>query len=252
VWKCGYVVVKNAVFLGMYKRISNVIGLYAISGLFLLYLHIDKHPLYMKKALLLALIAICGVGAKAQKIELGLNGGLAPYIWADNTFKNYGGSKKNQPGYYGSFRVSLTLVGFQFGLGADMFQTGVKTSEVDTFFGTINTTVKYNSLTPYLFLNKIFRLPKSYIYAGISGGYNTGTAKAQVSSPLISLAGINTKYSGFNAGMQLGFTLNLAKGLGANAEAGAKYIQMTPDGITGGKSIYQLAFPVSLGVRYTF
>ena len=206
----------------------------------------------MKKALLLALIAASCISAKAQKIELGLNGGLAPYIWADNTFKNYGGSKKNQPGYYGSFRVSLTLVGFQFGLGADMFQTGVKTVDTNTFIGNITTTTKYNSLTPYLFLNKIFRLPKSYIYAGISGGYNTGTAKSQLSSSLISLPNVNTKYSGLNAGMQLGYTLNLAKGLGVNAEAGAKYIQMTPESTTGGKSIYQLAFPVSLGVRYTF
>lgn len=206
----------------------------------------------MKKTLLLALIALAGISAKAQKIELGLNGGLAPYIWADNTFKNYGGSSKNQPGYYGSARVSLTLVGFQFGVGFDMFQTGVKTS-IMQFFGEFKNTTKYNTLTPYLFVNKIFRLPKSYIYAGLSGGYNSGTAKTESTAPLIGTTKNNNKYSGFSGGAQLGFTLNLAKGIGANAEAGAKYMQMTQDVPTGkGPTNYHLIFPVSLGVRYTF
>jgi hypothetical protein len=206
----------------------------------------------MKKALLLALVMMGGICAKAQKIELGLNGGLAPYIWADNSLKT-GVSRKNQPGYYASARVSFMMVGFQVGVGADMFQTGAKSSVTDTT-GTYKNTSKYSTLTPYLFLNKIFRLPKSYIYAGLNAGYNTGTVKSESSAPLVPLAKSSAKYSGFNGGVQLGFTLNLAKGLGANAEAGAKYLQMQPETIAGIKpaATYHVIFPVSLGIRYTF
>lgn len=234
-----------------YGRIASSM-VHTIIGSISAILQANNGPHFMKKTLLLALIALSGINSKAQKIELGLNGGLAPYIWADNTFKNYGGSKKDQPGYYGSARVSLTLIGFQFGVGFDMFQTGVKTRIMQPI-GEFKNTTKYSTLTPYLFLNKIFRLPKSYIYAGINGGYNTGTSKGEISAPFMSVTKTNATYSGFTGGAQLGFTLNLAKGLGVNAEAAAKYIKMAQKVTTGpAPSTSHLIFPVSLGVRYTF
>ncbi len=204
----------------------------------------------MKKIIIIALVLGNSLTVSAQKIELGLNGGLAPYIWADNTFKNYGGSKKNNPGYYGSLRVSFMMVGWQVGAGVDIFQTGVTASKTDSI-ATFKNTTKYRTLTPYLFLNKIFRLPKSYIYAGINGGYNTGNADTKIEWIVNST--YSAKYSGFAGGAQLGFTLNLAKGLGANAEAGAKYVKMAR-AVTTGPAPYEshLIFPVSLGVRYTF
>src|SRR5688572_15535535 len=99
---CGNVdmlLCKLPFFLGMYKRKGDVIWLYAITGLFLLYLHIDNHPHYMKKALLLGIIALSSISVKAQKLELGLNGGVAPYIYTDNSFKSFNGTVKKQMGY---------------------------------------------------------------------------------------------------------------------------------------------------------
>lgn len=201
----------------------------------------------MKKTLLLAFIALGVVSAKAQKIELGLNGGVAPYIYADGSFKDFNGTVKKQMGYYGSFRVALSLVGWQIGAAADKYQMSVTSSSLIA-----SVTTKYNNLTPYLFLNKMFKLPKSYIYAGINAGMNFGEAKnTGVGAVVLPTA----DYSGYNGGVQAGFTLNLIKGLGANIEAGARYMHIQYDNVTPGTkgpTTDMLAFPISLGVRYTF
>ncbi len=200
----------------------------------------------MKKTLFIAVLMVSSIASKAQKLELGLNGGVAPYIYADNSFKSFNGTVKKQMGYYGSFRVALMLAGWQLGAAVDNYQMGVSSAIMGASVKT-----KYNNLTPYLFLNKMFKLPKSYIYAGINAGMNFGAAKnTGVNTTVLPVA----DYSGYNGGVQAGFTLNLAKGLGANIEAGARYMHIQYDDVLGvkGGTTDMLAFPISLGVRYTF
>lgn len=246
---CGNVdmlLYKLPFILGMYKRKGDVIRLYAITGLFLLYLHIDNHPHYMKKVLLLGMIVLGCVSTRAQKLELGLNLGVTPFIYTDGSFNSTAVTVKKQMGYYGSLRIALMMAGWQVGAAVDNYQMGVSSATIGASVKT-----KYNNLTPYLFLNKIFRLPKSYVYAGINAGMNFGAAKNSAVGTLVLPV---ADYSGYNGGAQAGFTLNLAKGLGANIEAGARYMHIQYDNVMGAKGATtdMLAFPVSLGLRYTF
>lgn len=204
----------------------------------------------MKKTIITALLMIAGFSSYAQKIELGLNGGLAPYIWADNTFKNYGGSKKDKPGYYGSFKASVRLIGWQVGVSADLFKTSVEATNTVITTNDFKNESKYSNFTPCLFVNKLFKLPKSYLYAGVNGGLTMGSSDTKVSGIFNYTS--TAKHSGYNFGMQLGYTVNIAKGLGANAEAGARYINMKQKVAAGTALTYNhLVFPVTLGVRYT-
>jgi hypothetical protein len=201
----------------------------------------------MKRIITASLLLAGSLTVSAQKIELGLNGGVTPYVYADQTFKNFNGTVKQEMGYYASLRVALNLMGWQLGAAVDKFQTGV------TQTSGISTNTKFNSLTPYLFVNKIFKLPKSYIYAGLNGGMNIGTAETDITTLGVTIPEID--YSGYNGGVQAGYTINFFKGLGANIEAGARYLHIQYENMpTGGKgmTVNHIAFPISLGVRYTF
>lgn len=190
------------------------------------------------------------LNVSAQRIELGLNGGITPYRWADNTLKylkSLSGPNdvvEKDAGYYSSFRVALNLRGWQFGAAIDKFRIGLTAP----FFGSNADQLIFNNHTPYLFANKLVRLPKSYIYAGVNGGLNFADVLIKTGGK--SMSGKN--YSGYNGGVQAGFTASLVKGLSANVEAGARYLHVRMSIFNYPMPSKQMIFPVSLGVRYTF
>ncbi len=204
----------------------------------------------MKEIIAIALIVLSSLTASAQKIELGLNGGITPYRWADHTFKylqNASGASdlfKKDIGYYSSFRVALNLHGWQFGAAVDKFQVGL----TGPFIGAGPDQIIFNNHTPYLFVNKLFRLPKSYFYAGVNGGFNF--IKSVFTSGGKTTATGN--HTGYNGGVQAGYTLSLVKGISANAEVGARYLHLRYSLFNNNGISKQMIFPVSLGVRYTF
>ncbi len=191
------------------------------------------------------------LNVSAQRIELGLNGGITPYRWADYTFKilnNHQNAKdliKKNAGYYGSFRVALNLGNWQFGAAIDKFRVGLS----GPFIGVGPDKIIYNNNTPYLFVNKLFRLPKSYLYAGLNGGINFVNT-AFVTAGKTTATGDHT---GYNGGVQAGYTLSLVRDISANAEVGARYLHLRYSMFNNSNGISkQMIFPVSLGVRYTF
>lgn len=191
------------------------------------------------------------LNVSAQKLELGLNGGITPYRWADYTFKilnNHPNAKdlfKKDAGYYSSFRVALNLRGWQLGAALDKFRVGLS----GPFISAGTDKLTFNNHTPYLFVNKLFRLPKSYIYVGVNGGINFVNS-AFTPAGKTSATGNHT---GYNGGLQAGYTISLVKGVSANAEVGARYLHLRYSLFANSNGISkQMIFPVSLGVRYTF
>jgi hypothetical protein len=197
----------------------------------------------MKNIVLIALLSLGFTTGNAQKLSLGLNGGMALFLNAKPVLSLY----KREPSYYGSGRVSLFLLKWQIGAAFDMHQVGVNTSNA----GYTDVT-KFNSMVPTVFINKIFSLPKSYLYIGLNGGMNFGTAdnKSTISGAFTTSS---NEYSGYVGGVQAGYTIRLIGGLAANAEAGARYMNMKYK-VTAGTApvVQQVVIPVSLGLNYIF
>lgn len=183
----------------------------------------------MKKIIIIVLVLGSSFTTSAQKIEVGINGGVMPYF--ETTM-----SPTTETSPYASVRGALNSRGWQAGLGVEHFQ-------LQTTFTSNAESVDHlhNSYGMAIFGNKLFRLPKSYIYTGINGGYNSGrTTRNQNLVP----------HTGFNLGLQAGYTLNIAKGFGINAEVAARYNRVYY-GDMGMFRVY-MTVPVSLGLRYTF
>jgi hypothetical protein len=200
----------------------------------------------MKNIVLVALLSLGFTTGNAQKLSIGLNGGMALFLYT-NTGPTASFQYGQENGYYGSGRVSLFLLKWQIGAAFDMHQVAVRSRN---FGNDIQT--KFNSMVPTVFINKIFSLPKSYIYAGLNGGMNFGTAdnKSTISGVT---ATTSNEYSGYVGGVQVGYTIRLIGGLAANAEAGARYMNMKYKVTAGAAPVVQhVVIPVSLGLNYIF
>ena len=215
----------------------------------------------MKNSLLIALLGVTSLPATAQKIELGINGGIMGFIPKSEFV-----SGESIPGHYANCRIALNILKWQVGVGIDKYQTttryystGAQANETETY--------KHSSFAPQLFANRVIKLPKSYLYGGINAGINitkqyysyeeiTRDANYIPRDPYRAPARWLPHRASF--GVQAGYTVLLGKHFGVNAEAGARYMRMQTIAYMGmqplagaGPWTYVLQFPLSLGVRYS-
>ena len=119
------------------------------------------------KKILLTLLLLPSV-AFSQKLEFGINGGMAIHSAPLNSYVN-GDAVTNDIGYYAGARAAFSFLGFQAGIGVDVLKM---TGTMDQTLGaTMELNLADPAITPHLFINKKISLPKSYLYFGLSGGY---------------------------------------------------------------------------------
>ena len=210
----------------------------------------------MRKTLLIAALSLGCIAAQAQKIEIGLNGGMVLHKASGKGFSGppsagptvNGDLMRSPIGSYGSAKVSVILKNWQAGIGIDKFRTEIRLNYPLPLSLRNGDPMHYN-LTPYLFGNRLFRLPKSFAYAGINGGICNGKS---ITPTDVSSINLEARYSGFFGGVQAGYTFYFIKHFGVNAELGARYQQVKYDYTFNTEpTVSQLVFPVSLGVRYS-
>jgi hypothetical protein len=207
--------------------------------------------MFMKKLLLVSAVACCTIAANAQKIEVGLNGGALPFT----TIGKYAPADKETPGYYAGARMSVRTGSWQIGSGVDHFGRSSESTTNNEYVSSV-TRRKYNTVAPYLFLNRVVQLSNSYLYAGINAGMNitkfTKNGEEISKTNDVGNCGFGMNYEtrnlGFNGGVQAGYTMRVYKGFSANVEAGARYVRMSSGGANYGES--QMTFPMSVGIRY--
>ena len=186
----------------------------------------------MKKALMIGAFTLVSIAGKAQKLELGLSGGLS--FCKD-------GNTTQRPDYYGSFRGAIDLSKWQAGAGIDFLRTGysLKTVTLSKEPEVISLRrITYDYTCPNVFVNRIFGRKNSYLYAGLNAGWSFVQRE---NYDWVTLDKSTTKYAAFLGGIQAGYTVYAGKHLGLNAEAGARWLDYR-SGV--------FLFPVSVGMRY--
>lgn len=184
-------------------------------------------------------------------MEIGVNAGITPFVAVGNRYlRNM--ARESTPMQYMSAKFSFYAdKGWWIGAGVDAFSTTFRVTDGVNYIGKpIITEATYNSIAPYLFLNKHIRSGKNTIYAGASAGICPGWYRSEyIDHPPPLYGSWNdvkraNGYNGIYAGLQGGYTYNVTKHLGINAEAGAKFVNMSGTGAS------LATFPVSVGVRY--
>ncbi|RYD57266.1 MAG: hypothetical protein EOP56_08120 [Sphingobacteriales bacterium] len=210
----------------------------------------------MRKLLTLFAFTCCCAPSIAQT-ELGVNGGLlvnkTPWIGGG---KVAGYTQSARPSGYGSVKLLIHMRNnWQMGIGIDIatiksdLAREVSKAPPKTVYGTIQ--IGAPNIPLYLMLNRTIRVPGGYAYAGLNTGitFITGTGGAQVSNHLVE----DTDNHGFQVGMQLGYTRWLVGHLGANIEAGIRYMTTgMPNPQPGIDVTYDIWYvPASIGIRYS-
>ncbi|HYD23101.1 MAG TPA: hypothetical protein VEB40_16570 [Flavipsychrobacter sp.] len=186
----------------------------------------------MKKAFIISVFAFMSIAGKAQKLELGLNGGLS--FCKD-------GKTTQRPDYYSSLRVAVDLARWQAGAGIDFLRAGysIKSVALSAEPEVISLQrITYDYTCPNVFVNRIFGKKNSYLYGGVNAGWSFVEKE---NYDRITLDKSTTKYGAFLGGIQAGYTVYANKHLGMNAEAGARWLDY-------GRGVF--LFPVSVGMRY--
>ncbi|HYD23102.1 MAG TPA: outer membrane beta-barrel protein [Flavipsychrobacter sp.] len=175
----------------------------------------------MRKTLLIAALSLGSISAQAQKIEIGLNGGMMLH---KSDGKNFAGDpavtrlKRDAIGSCGNLKAGIAIKKWQAGIGVEKYRTDVQFNRPSYRYDSDRSNMK--SLSPYVFGNRLFKLPNSVAYAGINAGMCMGTAFTETD---VTDLFIEAKYRGFTAGVQAGYTFYFTKHLGVNAEIGARY-----------------------------
>lgn len=132
----------------------------------------------MRKAILTSIVALMCLSATAQKIEIGLNGGMMLHSSSGKNFSNnatvMNQLKRDPIGSYGSAKASVILKNWQAGIGFEKYRTEIQYNKIRYNFDSDRSTLK--SISPYVFGNRLFKLPKSYVYAGVNAGLCLGKA----------------------------------------------------------------------------
>lgn len=208
----------------------------------------------MKKIFALLTATISFLNGYGQ-IELGVSGGFLTNStpWVDGNSATY--TQSATPSAYTSLKLFAHVHNnWQVGLGIDLatiksnLLVEVPGAQPHLYQGSLQ--IGDPNIPMYLMLNRTFRAPKGYAYAGMNAGitFITGASSTSVTHPGIA----PTEKQGFQVGLQAGYTYQLIKRLAANAELGARYFTTA---IPGAKpnvdATYDVwYFPVSVGLRY--
>ncbi len=231
----------------------------------------------MKKILILLLACSIAHTTIAQKFMVGIKGGIN-YSTAPLGLKNAKSSLNHDQVDDASgatnillgLKIGVDMKRFQVGLGFDYGKIGYS---YDINFGTTYT-FKYSVtepfLLPYVFASFKSRLPRSFIYYGVNAGYinlrlNNGKYGMESNYLYLPQRFPGHPYGGGHTGIvfgaQVGYTLNIIKGLSASVETGVRYLPMdvaiVSYDINMGSYSYvsdkgMLTIPFTLGVNYTF
>lgn len=204
----------------------------------------------MKKLIVAIAAMLCISTTGYSKIELGLNGGVlvntAP--WTD-AYKTSLFNQSSKPSPYASIKVMASLLHWQVGVGVDMATLKGKFDGAAgpiTFSG--ESQIGKPNIPVYAFLNRTFGLPKGYLYGGVNAGISLITGNG---NGLSSFNVEPTKSTGIQAGVQVGYTQWLIKGLGVNGEIGGRYLTVKSDDTVVPEETYStFYFPISIGLRY--
>jgi hypothetical protein len=188
-------------------------------------------------------------------MEIGFNGGITPFVTVGNEYLR-NKAKESMPQKYISAKFSFHAdKGWWIGFGVDAYSiTFSVTDGVNYMNMSITSRYTYNTIAPYLFLNKYIKSGNNTIYAGASAGLCPGWYKSKYTNTISNnpysystgddIANRPTTYNGVYIGIQAGYIYNVTKHLGINAEAGAKFVSMS------GTNTSILTLPVSAGIRY--
>jgi len=189
----------------------------------------------------LFLILLLPVTAFSQLVDLSLNGGVCFHKISDNGFA----SNTPRNSFIGTFKAAVKHRKTEVGIGIE------EQHITETTFGYTNELAK-PLITPYIFINRLVKIPKCYLYAGIMAGL----AIANVGEEKINIYKIHTPPSqdmiyqvttGYTMGVQAGFVYNVVKRLGVGIEAAFRYVDI-PAQSPYNYSI--LSFPITLGVHW--
>jgi hypothetical protein len=220
------------------------------------------------RTLFILLISLLSITSHAQKFMVGVQGGVminsAPLGMSDY-FENYNSSPQ-------------MLVAGKLGLDTRKIQAGIGCNLSSLEFYRENKLRSYTQyrelpfsyehsalqINPFFFVNIKRNLVRSFFYYGANLGYtifNSTHDLAYLKSTSVAYSGTHYNSNGLTIGIQAGFRLKLLDGLGAMAEAGAKYTTATPS--MGAHDFYGIAvkplngdgmfyFPLTLGIDYIF
>lgn len=211
----------------------------------------------MKKiALIIAAILSLGI-AKAQKLELGVHGGVGfNTVPKNSTDSVIPPSSSTVLSYVVSIKAFTNVGKWQVGAGIDLQKIARKTKTTKYIFA--------NPASPiYLMVNRKFRETYSgYIYAGADIGlmFANSSAHTQYANNNISVAEVVyfEPGNGYTAGVHFGGTLNLGNRFDLTGEVGGKYTKYSYDYThfdkygtkTTGSDKYSYVYPsVTLGLR---
>jgi hypothetical protein len=222
------------------------------------------------RSILSAIFLLAFIHSQAQSIKIGLAGGLS-YNNAPAALKKaiYSYTSKQDLDTKGSYNplgrivLAIDFRHIEVGIGAEAGTIKYKYSGTYSAFST-KTTNQSRFVNPLLFINYKHRLPKSYIYTGISGGYFIHS-KEKVEAFIYTAKGSFTgteQYkpkSDISLGVQAGYCLQIIGGLSVNAEAAMRYVNISSTEvafdvnahsiIVGSKSTF-FYFPFTLGINF--
>jgi hypothetical protein len=202
----------------------------------------------MKKLISLLIIA-CPFISNAQKVEIGVVGGIplpfTQYQAVDQPATTWELNKESELGYCGGIRVMLNLRGLtQFGLACE-YQNISQTSTAEGNIGFkpfkftgLENNIAASFVTPYVFFNTGVPLRLGYIYFGVSGGYGMANmTNFRVVSDLsgnLMIREEEAKIRGFIVGAQLGYSIDFSKHWGMSIEVAGRYGMMKSDFVKQG------------------
>jgi hypothetical protein len=199
----------------------------------------------MRKLILFCFL-ILSFSSSAQRIIVGLNGGVLYNTAPEGT--TVSGVKR-----YGSLKIGTEVKSVMLNVGADIgsLSAGTNIEYIDSASSKVqfvHYTYEFarNFVMPNISVNVKFPLPKSNAYFGGNAGYIIGKAvyMEQVSPFIITKRTEPT--SGASVGAQAGYTFEATEKFGINVEAAARY---TSVGKLKASIFY---FPLSFGLRYKF
>lgn len=206
----------------------------------------------MKRIAILLTYLFCFSHSQAQKLELGLNGGVGfnniPKNSTDSVLPKNSSAVVN---YAFSLKLFTNLHQWQLGIGADFQKISRKTPDTKFIFG--------NPAVPvYIMINRRFG---SKFYAGIDGGFlfvsSADKIKYSNNNQIVPEVVYYEPGHGYSAGAHIGAIFNLGNHFDLNAELGGKYGQYSysythveANRITTGSDKYNYFFPsLTLGLR---
>ena len=198
------------------------------------------------KKLILFFLLILPVLCTAQRVIVGLNGGVLYNTAPEGTTVT--GVKR-----YGSLRIGTEVKSIMLSIGADIgsLNAGSNIEYIDSASNQvqfINYTYEFarNFIMPNISVNVKFPLPRSHAYFGGNAGYLVGKAVYMEKLSPFLVTKRTEQTSGASVGVQAGYTFEATEKFGFNVEAAARY---TSVGKLKESIIY---FPLSFGLRYRF